>query len=241
MSSSSSFSCRGEWGGGGGRGRPGLVMNALTITHFKSRVYPWGMEKLVHRLGGNCLFLWPAAKGEEVNGKWYESVCPLRWWIRCKLEEEAFWSWALWLFLFLPLKIVFCLLLHSPFPAFVSFFGIFPCFFSIFFFYLLHLSSLHGARVMRVCGLTGWALGGQESKGSICRLWDRKLRQHGLQWEHSVQQESRGRAESQRTVTLSREQRRNWLKSIESDTETQAFLPSKCVHTWPYGILLKMD
>lgn len=153
MSASSSFSCRGEWGGGGGRGRPGLVMNALTITHFKSRVYPWGMEKLVHRLGGNCLFLWPAAKGEEVNGKRYESVCPLRWWIRCKLEEEAFWSWALWLFLFLPLKIVFCLLLHSPFPAFVSFFGIFLCFFSHFFFIfsISAPSTVHG-----LWGCVGW-------------------------------------------------------------------------------------
>lgn len=133
MSASSSFSCRGEGGGGGGRGRPGLVMNALTITHFKSRVYPWGMEKLVHRLGGNCLFLWPAAKGEEVNGKRYESVCPLRWWIRCKLEEEAFWSWALWLFLFVPLEIVFCLLLHSPFAASVSLFFVIFLFSSIFF------------------------------------------------------------------------------------------------------------
>lgn len=74
------------------RGRPGLVMNALTSTCFKSTVYPWGMEQLVHGLRGNCLFLWPAAKGEEVNGKRYESVCPLRWWIRCKLEEEAFQS-----------------------------------------------------------------------------------------------------------------------------------------------------
>ncbi|TNN62980.1 hypothetical protein EYF80_026789 [Liparis tanakae] len=55
-------------------------------------------------------------------------------------------------------------------------------------------------------GLTGGALGGREGEGSICRLRDRKLRQHGLQWERRVQQESRGHAES-RGTTLSCEQR----------------------------------
>lgn len=64
-------------------------MNVLTSMCFKSTVYPWGMEQLEHGLRGNCLFHWPAAKGEEVNGKRYESVCPLRWWIRFKLEEEG--------------------------------------------------------------------------------------------------------------------------------------------------------
>lgn len=44
---------------------------------------------------GNCLFLWPAAKGEKVNRKGYETACLLRQWIRCKLEEEAFQSQAL--------------------------------------------------------------------------------------------------------------------------------------------------
>ncbi|KAA8594161.1 hypothetical protein FQN60_004995, partial [Etheostoma spectabile] len=46
-------------------------------------------------------------------------------------------------------------------------------------------------------------------------LRDRKLRQHGLQRERSVQQESPGHAESQRTKSLSREGR-NEQKSIES-------------------------
>lgn len=73
-------------------------MNAHTSPHFKSTVYPWGMEPLVLGREGNCLFLWPAAKGEKVNWKRYESFCPLRWWILCKLEEEAFQSQLLLLF-----------------------------------------------------------------------------------------------------------------------------------------------
>lgn len=87
---------------------------------FKSTVYPWGMEQLEHGLRGNCLFHWPAAKGEEVNGKRYESVCPLRWWIRFKLEEEAFQSAALWLFHSYHLKLfsVFCSAAHSRCPHF---------------------------------------------------------------------------------------------------------------------------
>lgn len=109
----------GGWGMGGG-GRPGLVMNVLTSMCFKSTVYPWGMEQLEHGLRGNCLFHWPAAKGEEVNGKRYESVCPLRWWIRFKLEEEAFQSAALWLFHSYHLKLfsVFCSAAHSGCPHF---------------------------------------------------------------------------------------------------------------------------
>lgn len=50
------------------------------------------MERREHGQGGNCLFHWPAARGEEANGKRYESVCPPRWWIRLKLEEEGFQS-----------------------------------------------------------------------------------------------------------------------------------------------------
>lgn len=152
---------------------------------------------------GNCLFLWPAAKGEKVNGKWYEIVCLLRRWIRCKLEEEAFQYRALFLILIvLNCFLCFALQHHSCLSH------LFLFFLSLFlYFYIFSITTsprLHCSRVLWVCGLTGWALGGQEGKGRICRLWDRKLRQHGLQWEHSMQQESRGHAESRRTMTLSR-------------------------------------
>lgn len=78
--------------GGSAQRRAGSVMNVLTSACFRSTVYPWGMERCEHGQGGNCLFHWPAARGEEANGKRYESVCPPRWWIRLKLEEEGFQS-----------------------------------------------------------------------------------------------------------------------------------------------------
>lgn len=227
-------------GDGWGGGRPGLVMNVLTSMCFKSTVYPWGMEQLEHGLRGNCLFHWPAAKGEEVNGKRYESVCPLRWWIRFKLEEEAFQSAALWLFHSYHLKLfsVFCSAAHSRCPHFFLIFlsPVLP-----FFFGTTHV--LHCSRVLGLCGLTGWALRGREGKGSFHRLWDRKLRQHGLRLEHSVPQESRGHAESKRTLTLS-------CVCVEKKINTnplslivglQAPVPRACVHSLAYGVWSKMD
>lgn len=83
--------------------------------------------------GKIAFFLWPAAKGEEVNGKRYESVCPLRWWILCKLEEEAFQSRVLWLS---PLTALNHFLSFAPQPTPVSFspsLSLPPLFLSVFF------------------------------------------------------------------------------------------------------------
>lgn len=82
-------------------------------------------------------------------------------------------------------------------------------------FFLYLLSGLLPAprAAAGLCGLAGWAVRGRDDKGSICRLWDRTLRQHSLELEHSMPYESRVHAESRRSVTLSTEKRKKIYKS----------------------------
>lgn len=198
------------------------------------------MEQLEHGLRGNCLFHWPAAKGEEVNGKRYESVCPLRWWIRFKLEEEGLSICSALAFPILTTLNCFLSFALQPIRAALIFFLNLSFSFSSISY--APPPMLHCSRVLGLCGLTGWALGGREGKGSICRLRDRKLRQHGLQLEHSVPQESRGHAESQGAMTLSREQRKKInTNPLSLVVGLQASVPRVCVHSLAYGVLLKMD
>lgn len=124
------------------------------------------MEQLVHGLRGNCLFLWPAAKGEKVNGKRYESVCPLRWWIRCKLEEEAFQSPVLWLFPILTALNCFLSFSPQPIPASLIFFLIFLSFFLFFHFYIFSTSAPLPSTLC--CAAVGfWGCGGWQVE-----LWE---------------------------------------------------------------------
>lgn len=178
------------------------VMNILTSSRFQSTVYPWGMEQLVHGLRGNCLFLWPAAKGEEVNGKRYESVGPLRWWIRCKLEEEVFQSWALWLLPFLTALNCFLPFLPQPIPV--------PHFFPHSFLPFSPIFS-NSNHPMRHRGCVGWQVGLGEvqraratfadceteswdsmafSENTVCSRNHKAVQSHGEPWPWAVQEKN---------------------------------------------------
>ena len=218
-------------------------MNALTSLRFKSTVYPWGMEQLVHGLRGNCLFLWPAAKGEEVNGKRYERVCPPRWWIRCKLGEGAFQSPALWLFPILTALNCFlssCSTAHSCLPHIflnLSFLSFPP------FLYLLHpllaagfwgcagwqveLWEVERARAAFAdCGTESWG-STAFSENAACSRNREATRSHGEVWPWAA---SRGKKKKKSTQI-------HRARTLGS----QASVPRVCVHSLAYGVLLRMD
>lgn len=199
------------------------------------------MEQLEHGLRGNCLFLWPAAKGEEVNGKRYESVCPLRWWIRFKLEEEGLSICSALAFPILTTLNCFLSFALQPIRAALIFFlNLSFSFSSISYAPLPPNAALQqGSGAVRVDRLSSGRSRGQG--------------QH-LQIAGQKAETARPSVRTQCAAGIARPCRVTGSHDLEPWAEKkintnplslvvglQASVPRVCVHSLAYGVLLKMD